>query len=189
MFVNLIADRYTAMEEKKVLRKEMTAFRAEMNVAEKEKYDSNICRRIEQLIAERQINVVHTYLPMGTEINITPLIQKMLDAGITVVTPKALKQRQMQNLVLHSLSELEAGIYGTQHPANSTEYTGDFDLFIIPGLAFDNNRYRLGYGSGYYDTFLHTQPNAYKLGICYPFQVIDKVPTEPHDIQLDALFY
>lgn len=177
------------MIEKKELRKEMLAKRDAMASDEKETYDAGICAQIEAIINERDIKVVHTYLPMGSEINIAPLIEKMLAAGITVVNPKALKQRKLQNLVLKSLDELEGGIYGTQHPAGNVEYTGDFDLFIIPGLAFDKNNYRLGYGSGYYDTYLVTQPNAYKLGICYPFQVVDRVPTEAHDVQLDKVIW
>lgn len=160
-----------------------------MSTEEKARYDLAICERLEALIAERDFKVVHTYLPMGTEINITPLIKKLLSKGVTVVTPKALKGRKMENLILRSLSKLEAGIYGTQHPSNSSEFTGEFDLFIIPGLAFDVNKNRLGYGSGYYDTFLKTQAKAFKLGICYPFQIIDKVPTEEHDITLDELYY
>lgn len=177
------------MIEKKELRKEMLAKRDALAGDEKEKYDVNICAQIEAIIKARDVKVVHTYLPMGSEININPLIEKMLAAGITVVNPKALKQRKLQNLVLHSLSELEEGIYGTQHPAGGNEYSGDIDLFVIPGLAFDTNNYRLGYGSGYYDTFLVTQPNAYKVGICYPFQVVDKVPTETHDVQLDKVVW
>ena len=177
------------MEEKTLLRKEMLAKRAELDAAEKNRLDGNMCDKIGSLIAERQVKVVHTYLPMGTEIDIFPLIQSLLDKGITVVTPKALKKRRMENLVLRSISELEDGIYGTKHPAQGIEYTGSFDLFIIPGLAFDSRLYRLGYGSGYYDTFLASSPGGFKLGICYPLQVVEKVPTELHDIPLDALFY
>lgn len=177
------------MIEKAELRKWMLAQRDALPLVTKEAYDDRICRSLEQIINERNIKVVHCYLPMGSEIDIKPLIEKMLSAGITVVTPKALKQRRLQNLVLNSLSDLEGGIYGTQHPANSVEYTGEFGMFTIPGLAFDKNNYRLGYGSGYYDSFLNTQPGAYKLGICYPFQIVDHVPTEAHDVRLDGVLW
>jgi len=52
-------------------------------------------------------------------------------------------------------------------------------------LAFDANNYRLGYGGGYYDTFLAQHPTAFKQGIFYPFQEVSEVPTEVHDVQLD----
>jgi 5-formyltetrahydrofolate cyclo-ligase len=54
-------------------------------------------------------------------------------------------------------------------------------------LAFDAANYRLGYGGGYYDGFLRQHPEAYKLGICYPFQKVKQVPLEAHDVRLDAV--
>jgi 5-formyltetrahydrofolate cyclo-ligase len=80
-------------------------------------------------------------------------------------------------------------MWGTIHPGGNEAYTGPIDLFIVPGLAFDTELYRLGYGAGYYDNHLVNQPQAWKAGICYPCQVINKVPTEPHDIKLDELIY
>lgn len=167
----------------------MLSLRDALPHAEKDMLDKHVCTTLTGIINDRKPKVVHCYIPMGSEIDIKPVIHYMLDNGITVITPKALKQRQMENLVLRSLNELEPGIYGTQHPANSHAYKGVIDLFIIPGLAFDKNNYRLGYGSGYYDTFLHTQHTAYKAGICYPFQVVDKVPAEPHDEQLSTVIF
>jgi 5,10-methenyltetrahydrofolate synthetase len=61
------------------------------------------------------------------------------------------------------------------------------DFVVVPGLAFDRNRYRLGYGGGYYDNFLMTQPKAQKVGIFYPFQEVVQVPKEAHDVQLDEM--
>lgn len=177
------------MQEKADLRKTMLQQRDALDITEKQILDNKINAAITDLVEARKPNVVHCYIPMGSEIDIKPVINHMLASGVKVIAPKALKKRQLQNLVLRSLDELESGIYGTHHPAGNEEYTGPIDLFVIPGLAFDRNNYRLGYGSGYYDTFLHTEHTAYRLGICYPFQVVDKVPTEPHDEQLSAIVY
>lgn len=179
----------TIVQKKKELRKEMLQRRNAIPAAEKQLYDDNICTTLEKLMQEKKVRVVHCYIPMGSEPDIKPLINNMLAAGITVLTPKALKQRQMENLVLRSLDDLEPGIYGTRHPANSVAYTGKIDFFVIPGLAFDRNNYRLGYGSGYYDTFLHSQHEAFKAGICYPFQLVPAVPVEPHDEQLSTIIF
>lgn len=177
------------MQEKADLRKVMLAQRDALPANEKQEHDNNINNQIANILATRKPAVVHCYIPMGSEIDIKPSIAHMLANGIKVVAPKALKKRQLQNLALHSLDELESGIYGTQHPAGNDEYTGPIDLFIIPGLAFDAANYRLGYGSGYYDTFLHSEHHAHRLGICYPFQVVDRVPTEPHDEQLSQIIF
>ncbi len=175
------------VEAKAALRKEMLSKRAFMNRGIKKEYDKHICDELSRIIERENYKVIHAYLPMGTEINITSLLEKLLEKGRIVVTPKTLPKRKLQNLVLKSLSEIEQGVFGTTHPANSYEYTGDCDLIIIPGLAFDKNNYRLGYGAGYYDNFLINQPNALKVGIFYPFQEVDRVPIEEHDIQLDRI--
>tara|TARA_R110002073_G_scaffold72537_1_gene177497 strand:- start:491022 stop:491576 length:555 start_codon:yes stop_codon:yes gene_type:complete len=172
---------------KGALRKKMLVKRARTKSALKKEYDQWICTELEKIIHKRACKVVHAYLPMGKEIDITPLLSKLLEQEVTVVTPKTLPKRKLLNLVLHSLDVVEKGVFGTSHPANSTEYLGSYDLVIVPGLAFDKENYRLGYGGGYYDNFLVNCPNAYKVGIFYPFQEVDSVPTEPHDVQLDMI--
>lgn len=175
------------VEAKAALRKEMLSQRAFLNKVKKREYDRLVCDALWQIIEERNCQVIHAYLPMGTEINITTLLENLLVNGKTVVTPKTLPKRKLQNLVLKSLSEIEQGVFGTTHPANSFEYEGHYDLIIVPGLAFDKNNYRLGYGAGYYDNFLINQPKAFKVGIFYPFQEVEEVPREEHDVRLDFL--
>ncbi|MFK7774302.1 MAG: 5-formyltetrahydrofolate cyclo-ligase [Saprospiraceae bacterium] len=177
----------TIVEQKKKIRKEILSQRGIVEKESKEKYDQLICEAIRELIITRNFNFVHCYLPMSSEINIFPLIQFMLNQGIKVVTPKTLPKRQLENLLLNSLQELEEGVFGTCHPANSRIYLGQYDLIIVPGLAFDKKNFRLGYGGGYYDHFLANHVNAYKLGICYPFQKMEQIPLEKHDVQLDEV--
>src|SRR5690606_13105140 len=99
-------------------------------------------------------------------------------------TPKSLPKRQLVHLRLRSLDDLEPGIFGTQHPKGDEAYSGPFDLIIVPCLACDRNGFRLGYGGGYYDTFLSQYPDAFTVGIIYPFQRFDVLPVEAHDIPL-----
>lgn len=60
-------------------------------------------------------------------------------------------------------------------------YSGDFDLIVVPGMAFDSDGHRLGRGRGYYDRFLSLHPNVYTIGLCFDFQLVASVPSEPHD--------
>ncbi|HAD12442.1 MAG TPA: 5-formyltetrahydrofolate cyclo-ligase [Saprospirales bacterium] len=176
------------MLNKPILRQQMLAARAAMPAAEKTLLDQAICNQLWAWTLEHQPGVVHTYLPMGDEVDVRPFIQQALQAGITVVAPKSLKGRQLEHLVLRSLDELEPGIFGTSHPAGGQVYTGAYDLFVVPGLAFDIQGNRLGYGAGYYDLFLGNQPRGYKVGVCYPFQIVTALPTESHDVPLDAVW-
>lgn len=83
---------------------------------------------------------------------------------------------------------LKRGAYNIFEPSGGNIVT-DFsmiELAIIPGMAFDRELNRLGRGKGYYDRFL-SQYNGDKIGICYDFQIIDKIPTECYDIKMDAI--
>lgn len=173
--------------QKKELRAKIRKQRDAVEVSFKLAYDTLICNELEKVITERNCKVVHAYIPMGSEIDIKPLLKKILEKEITVVTPKTLKNRKLEHLVLDSLDNLEAGVYGTSHPKNGIVFTEKNDLIIVPGLAFDNENYRLGYGGGYYDTFLSAHKNAFTIGIGYPFQKVTSVPKEMHDACLDTL--
>jgi len=174
-------------EAKTELRKAMMLERDSLEPEVKAKMDEALTSKIIAFIKERSIKVVHSYISMGSEINLLPLLQFLLQEGITVVTPRSLPKRKLENLVLRSLNELEEGIYGTQHPSGNNVYDGAYDLIIVPGLAFDVQGFRLGYGAGYYDIFLAEQKDAIKVGLCYPFQMVEKVPVEEHDVRVDVV--
>jgi 5-formyltetrahydrofolate cyclo-ligase len=174
-------------EQKKLLRTEMFALRNSLDDQVKKTYDTWICEELTQQLLLRKCTTVHAYIPMRSEIDIRPLLANLLQSGVTVVCPKTLPKRKLENRILISLEELEIGIMGTQHPREATLYEGEYDCIIVPGLAIDSERYRLGYGGGYYDTFLSSQPNAFTIGIYYPFQQVQKVPTEPHDLPLQSV--
>jgi len=65
---------------------------------------------------------------------------------------------------------------------------GTFDVILVPCLAFDEQRYRLGWGGGWYDKFLAQQPEALKVGLAYKDSLVSSLPHEPHDIPLDMIF-
>jgi len=62
-----------------------------------------------------------------------------------------------------------------------------FDVIIVPMLGFDSTLHRIGYGAGYYDKFLATQPRAKKVGVCFEIGKVDELPAEPHDIPLNLI--
>lgn len=76
------------------------------------------------------------------------------------------------------------GIMESQGPLY-TDYS-KIDLVVVPGMAFDKEGNRLGRGRGYYDKFL-TKVDAHKVGVCFPFQLVDHVPHDEHDIRMDEV--
>ena len=78
------------------------------------------------------------------------------------------------------------GDFNILEPQNEP-YNGGFDLIVVPGVAFDHNGNRLGRGRGYYDRFLSQHLNVRRVGICFDFQLVDEIPTEPFDIRMDEV--
>ena len=88
-----------------------------------------------------------------------------------------------------AVSELSPGRYGVPTPPASSpgQPLGDGVLWLIPGLAFDRRGARLGRGGGSYDRALAVASGAYPVGLAYAFQVVSRVPVEPHDLPVRAL--
>ena len=78
------------------------------------------------------------------------------------------------------------GDFNILEPQNEP-YTGGFDLIVVPGVAFDRLGNRIGRGKGYYDRFLCHHLDVKRIGICFDFQLVDEVPTEPFDILMDEV--
>jgi len=171
--------------QKSILRQEMLRHRAEIDSHIKKDYDQWVCNELYKGIQEWDYQVIHTYIPMGDEIDILPLINRLLEDGRVVIAPKTLAQRKLEHRVLVSTQQLEKGMYGTSHPTNTIEYIGELDLIIAPGLAYDYKGNRLGYGGGYYDTFLAEHIHTHIVGLAYPFQRMKYLPIDSHDIPVN----
>ena len=78
------------------------------------------------------------------------------------------------------------GDFNILEPQNEP-YNGDYDLIVVPGVVFDRHGNRIGRGRGYYDRFLCKHLNVKRIGICFDFQLVDEVPTEPNDIKMDEV--
>ena len=83
-------------------------------------------------------------------------------------------------------TEFAIGDFNILEPQNEP-YNGNYDLIIVPGVAFDKNGNRIGRGKGYYDRFLCKHLDVKRIGICFDFQLVDEVPTEDNDIRMDEV--
>lgn len=155
--------------------------------SQRQEHSVVVCRKLEELRKKLRTSTIHTFIPMGSEVDVMPFILSEFEKDSTIVAPQTLKGRELKHLRLISPDALESGRFGTQHPAGDEVFDGKPDIILVPGLAFDHRGFRLGYGAGYYDTFLQKNAQAFKVGVCYPFQLVDEVPIEPHDVQLDQI--
>lgn len=182
------------MSNKTELRREMKARRKALTAEEKSAADAAVC---EKLKARSDIYVMvdpfdyggalAVYLASPDEINIDPYIEYMLAAGVEVVAPRW-NGETYELAKLKGLDEksLRRGPMGIREPADADIVEPkNVYAWIIPGLAFTRGGKRLGYGGGWYDRFLASAPKgAVKIGVAHPFQIVDDLPAEPHDIPL-----
>jgi 5-formyltetrahydrofolate cyclo-ligase len=140
--------------------------------------------------------VVYTYIPFRAELNIMPILEWCWQSAIRVAAPRVLPlENKLQFHYIKGQEDLQ-----TQPPWDINEPLAntprvDYNLqpgcILLPGVAFDLNKARLGYGGGYYDRFLsrlnELNVNLFKLALALDLQVVQKVPCEQHDIPLDLI--
>jgi 5-formyltetrahydrofolate cyclo-ligase len=132
--------------------------------------------------------VVAGYWPIRDEMDIKPVIARLMDAGQPVCLPVVLGDEQPLELRLwqDGAPLYEAG-FGTLAPAEEAPRTVP-DVILMPLLGFDKHGTRLGYGGGYYDRTLASLPRRPRLiGFAFALQEVDHIPREAHDVPLDAI--
>jgi 5-formyltetrahydrofolate cyclo-ligase len=137
----------------------------------------------------KDAHCVACYVSIDNEVDTRRLIISALDMGKQVCVPVTQKKSVMHFQLISGLDELLPTRFGLLEPVFQAEkivVPDDLDLVIVPGLAFDRQGNRLGFGGGFYDRFL-TRCSATRMGLAYAFQVVDVVPIENHDVQMDRL--
>ena len=182
------------MNSKAEIRREMKARRRGLAADEKAAADAVVC---EKLKARRDIgemidpfdsgSSLAVYLASPDEINIDPYIEYVLHMDVEVVAPRWNGETyELAKLKGLDEKDLRRGPMGIREPvdADIVEPKNVY-AWIIPGLAFTRGGKRLGYGGGWYDRFLASAAEgAIKIGVAYSFQIVDDLPTKPHDIML-----
>jgi 5-formyltetrahydrofolate cyclo-ligase len=136
----------------------------------------------------RQANSIMIYYSIGVEVETISIIQKLISMGKIVSLPVCTPSQSLIAGLITDIDQLITTRFGLKEPdPNQLISPEKIDLIVVPGLAFDERGCRMGHGAGYYDRFLSGQPNSFKLGLAYDFQVLPGIPAESHDIRMDGL--
>ena len=139
--------------------------------------------------AYKQAKTIYGYLPYNQEVRTVPMLQQALLEGKKVAVPKCYGD-EMRFIYLDDLSKVEKGYCGIPEPIADEPIADDKTaLVLMPGLAFDPQGHRMGYGGGFYDKFLEQEPNHPTIALCYDFQMFDHLETEAHDIPVDTVLW
>jgi 5-formyltetrahydrofolate cyclo-ligase len=181
-----------ALRLKQDLRIEAAARRAKQPDADR--VSREIFDRLVALPEYVKASTVMLYLDVRSEVRTCWFVPAAWEAGKRVVVPYC-EDGEIELFHLHRFEELAPGMMDVLEPR--PELRGDpqkavlaaqLDLIVVPGLAFDRQGGRLGYGKGYYDKLLHQiRPDATKAGVCFECQVFPEIPLLPHDIRMDLV--
>lgn len=139
--------------------------------------------------AYREAKTVYGYLPYNQEVRTVPMLERALRDGKKVAVPKVYGDT-MKFICLEDLSLVAKSEMGIPEPiADSPVAEDKTALVLMPGLAFDKEGHRIGYGGGFYDKFLMAEPDHPTVALCYEFQMFAHLDTEEFDIPVDLVLW
>lgn len=139
--------------------------------------------------AYQAASTIYGYLPYNQEVRTVPMLQRALNEGKRVAVPKVYGE-EMRFIYLEDLTQVSKGYAGIPEPIADAPVAEDQRaLVLMPGLAFDPQGHRIGYGGGFYDRFLAKEPHHPTLALCYEFQMQAHLDTEEFDIPVDTVLW
>ncbi|MDO5446753.1 MAG: 5-formyltetrahydrofolate cyclo-ligase [Prevotellaceae bacterium] len=169
---------------KSKLRKSIKALKDSYSDAELAALSRSIVAEIMADADVKKAKVIAAYYSLPDEVCTHQLVDKLSRQGKTVLLP-AIVDGDLELHQYQSATAMVIGEYNILEPDGSAFTALDkIDLILVPGMAFDSKGNRLGRGKGYYDRLLPKMPEAIKIGVCFPFQLLPSIPTEPHDVRM-----
>lgn len=172
-------------ELRKAIREKKRAM-TEDQIREKSEELGRLFLASEEYSAARSI---YGYLPYNQEVRTVPMLEQALRDGKRVAVPKCYGD-EMRFIWMDDLSKVEKGYANIPEPiADGPIADDETALVLMPGMAFDKEGHRIGYGGGFYDKFLAREQNHPKLALCYDFQMVPSLETEEFDIPVDKVLW
>ena len=173
--------------KKDKIRKEILAKRNILSDKDINKKSDLIIKNLVSYI--ENVQNIMIFMDMKTEVKITKLLELYPKKNFFISKITNSKNREMK-INKYNKNELILHKFGYYESSSNDFYDEEIlDVVIVPALAFDSKKNRIGFGGGYYDTFLEKvrkkNNKVLFIGICYDFQIIDSIPTEKHDVTLD----
>ena len=175
--------------DKTSLRKSIREQKRAMTEAQIEAASAKLGELFAACDAYKNAKTIYGYLPYNQEVRTIPMLQRALDEGKRVAVPKVIGD-DMKFIYLTDLSAVEKGYAGIPEPVADEPVADDpHALVLMPGLAFDPQGHRIGYGGGFYDRFLAAEPEHPTVALCYDFQMLPQLETEEFDIPVDSVLW
>jgi 5-formyltetrahydrofolate cyclo-ligase len=180
----------TPREQKAQMRNERLALRDAIAAEERIAKAQAMFGHAADTVAVEPGMVVSGFLPIRSEADIRPLLDRFRERGARICVPVILDKQTIVFRELLADRPLVSSGFGTMGPGPEADVL-DPDLMLVPLSAFDRTGHRIGYGAGYYDRAIDRlwqkglDPKL--IGIAFDCQEVPSVPAEPHDVRLDAI--
>ena len=174
--------------QKKILRREILARLRSMPSDEKKIFDNALTKKFLDSSSYRRAKILMAYMSTAEEVQLNEIISAALAEEKIVAVP-LIDGREMHAVQLPNLDAVEVGAYWIATVAGEKIFIDaeKINCVIVPGVAFDAECFRLGRGAAFYDKFLPRAVHAEKIALAYDCQIVEKVPTAPHDFPVDAV--
>lgn len=179
-------EQHTNSFEKSELRKAIREQKKKLSTLQIEEKSKKIFEKIMELPAFVKAERVYAYVSYNQEVSTFAFLEQVLQSKKVLLVPKVYGDR-MKFHVINSLNELSPGAYGIPEPSNDVLDSVNQGFMLLPGLAFDRQGHRLGYGGGYYDKYLCEHNRFVKVAAAYSFQLVEEVKCESQDIPVDIV--
>lgn len=175
--------------DKTALRKEIREKKRAMTPEQIENASRDLAKQFFATAYYRDAETLYGYLPYNQEVRTEPILLQALKDSKKVAVPKVYGDT-MRFIYLEDLSGIEKGYAGIPEPVADEPVAQDEKaLVLMPGLAFDKEGHRIGYGGGFYDKFLSAEPAHPTVALCYDFQMLPKLETEEFDVPVDLVLW
>lgn len=172
---------------KKNLAKRAGITKAFVNIASKKIYN-----KLSAAEEFKKAKIIMFYVSKDNEVDTRFMIKDAMARGKKICVPKTDRfNRQLHPIMIKDMDkDLELGHFGLHEPRLDKKKMVSIkkiDLIVTPGVAFDRDGYRLGWGKGYYDRFLEGTGKTPKIGLAYDFQIVPQLPRDSYDIPMDMV--
>jgi len=173
-------------QKKKEIRVKIKELKKEVALEEKKRKSYIIFEKVEKMNAFKNAHVIMAYWSMNDEVFTHDFVQKWYKHK-RIILP-SVKGDELELRIFEGVENMRAGeAFGILEPEGIFDgELSEIDLIIVPGVAFDIENNRLGRGKAYYDKLLKNT-SAVKIGVCFDFQLLDKIPVDEYDIKMDVV--
>ena len=178
--------------QKSKLRYDYLKIRDKIEPALRHAYSNIILSRIKKLKEYENSQTVMFYLSYGSEVVTDVMINEFLADGKDVAVPVIQNPGDgiMTAVKINKLEDCYEKVYGIRQPEFDEDEVvskEEIDLIFVPGIVFDINGYRVGYGKGYYDRWLEGTDILKRVGLAFEVQLIDKIPNGQYDLPVGRI--